>query len=279
MSLLVPLYVYPSKEKLNTWRLIEDAARAGRPMKVIINPDNGPGKKVSSTYAANIAKLAAAGADTHHSAMTMLGYVFTEYGKRPIDEVKADVRKWREFYPQVTGFFFDEAASKPDKLAYYKEICEYAKAKAGEECFICLNPGTVCDEGYMKIADCVVIFESPLDSWQKYSLNVSFKEGHFPAWMARYPSDRFAIMILKVGEVVGASGTMTAPTPALIDSVGRKALESANFIYMNPKWEGKSSYPVISGPYWGELLKLVSGFGSTPISKHHSLCCHHKEAP
>ena len=43
----------------------------------------------------------------------MIGYVATSYGARPAAEVQADVARWRNLYPGVSGMFFDVMVNKP----------------------------------------------------------------------------------------------------------------------------------------------------------------------
>lgn len=125
-----------------------DALLAKKPAVVIINPSSGPGASVSAPYVAQVTKAKAVGAK-------VLGYVWTDYGKRPVADVMADVNKYRTWYG-VTGTFLDEAANTEAALPYYTELCQWLQ---GTNLVSCLNPGMKTLESYVKIADYVMVAE------------------------------------------------------------------------------------------------------------------------
>jgi hypothetical protein len=147
---IVPLYSTPSKP---AWTTVVAAktAHPGVPVLAVVNPSNGPGLTRSASYTAGIARLVAAG-------VKVIGYVFTDYARRPAAEVEADVRSWRQLYPAVTGVFFDEQANRAGSEDYYRRLVASARAQGFD--FTIGNPGTDTTPGYVGICDVTLIYES-----------------------------------------------------------------------------------------------------------------------
>jgi serine/threonine protein kinase len=182
LRLLVPAYIYPADEGLAEWdRIIESPAAAAT--VVIANPDSGPGKAVDPNYTKVIGRARDRG-------VTVIGYVSTRHAKRPLDEVKGDVDRWRRFYPGTQGIFFDEQASSAEFILYYTALYDYVRKERGLS-LVVANPGTECAEEYVSrpAADVVCMVEAP-KGFSTYS---------HPAWTARYPADRFAALLIAVG--------------------------------------------------------------------------------
>ena len=92
LRLLVPAYFYPAGDGSKDWdRLF--AASATVPIVAIVNPASGPGKKAAPNYLELFAKA------QRTEKITLIGYVPTSYGKRPLAEVKADVDRPRSKRP------------------------------------------------------------------------------------------------------------------------------------------------------------------------------------
>jgi Spherulation-specific family 4 len=148
---IVPLYTSPGDPSWNT----VIAAKAAHPtvgVVAIVNPSNGPGSAVSSAYASGIARLTAAG-------IKVIGYVSTDYTRNSAATVKADIDRWRAFYPgQLTGIFFDEQSNQADDVAYYRDLSQYAKAQGLS--FTVGNPGTDTAEAFVGSMDMMLIYES-----------------------------------------------------------------------------------------------------------------------
>lgn len=182
MRLLVPAYFYPDGAGLKHWdRLIAAAARA--PVTAIVNPASGPGDKADPSYSRVVEQAKKAG-------VTLIGYVSTRYGKRPLADVKANVDRWGQLYPEVAGIFFDEQASAADHVAYYAALYQYARKERRREPVV-TNPGTVCAEGYVSrpASDAACFFEA----------DKGFGDFRLPAWADRYAASRFAALAYKIG--------------------------------------------------------------------------------
>ena len=125
---------------------------------VIVNPDNGPGVEPDPFFSDLISGL-------RRSGKSPVGYIHTSWGGRKISEIESEIDKWLEFYPEISGFFFDEVSVNPDKLSYYKEIYRYVKSKGNY--FVVLNPGTLPEKDFFTVSDAVVIFESDYSNLKK----------------------------------------------------------------------------------------------------------------
>jgi hypothetical protein len=151
---LVPAYFYPGGPGLDFWnRLIQAGSRV--PIIAIANPASGPGAEANADYARIIAQAVG-------GKVTVVGYVNTDYTSRPAAEVKADIDRWIEFYPEIQGIFLDMQASGPEQVDYYRSIAAYIRSKLpGPTKLVVGNPGTFCDPGYFEegVADLVCIFE------------------------------------------------------------------------------------------------------------------------
>ena len=180
LQILVPLYSYPAWYNPAAY-LWDDVAAAAHdvPVTVIINPNNGPnGGPPNSDYVVGLNDLRAGG-------VTILGYVYTSYGSRPLTNVQADVDLYAQYY-NIHGIFFDEVASATNQLEYYRQLFDYVKAKTNLH-IVVTNPGTHFDERYLTrpATDTAVIFENG-SGWSAYAPD---------AYVSNYPAARFAALV------------------------------------------------------------------------------------
>lgn len=120
-----------------------------------------------------------------------VGYVWTNYGKRDLDEIKADIDLYDTYY-EIDGIFLDEATSDPNHVDYYAEIYSYIKTQLNLEKVI-LNPGTNIDEEYVArpATDTAAIFENNT-GWNQYTPD---------PYVANYNANRFASLMYDVANV------------------------------------------------------------------------------
>jgi len=217
--LLVPAYFYPAGEGLKAWdRLIAAADKA--PVVAIVDPDNGPGKRVDENYRALLERA-------RRSKLALIGYVTLSYAKRPVAEVKADVDRWLSLYPgMVDGIFFDEQPSGPEHVAFAAECFAHARRRI-KDARVVSNPGTTCAPEYLALAEgpTVCLFENKtgVDAYQP------------PAWAAKFAAERMAILLYDV------------PTAALKRSLQEMGRKRGGYVYVtdasgaNP-WDRLPSY-------------------------------------
>jgi hypothetical protein len=130
-----------------------DKVIAARPALALINPGSGPGTLASTSYAALVPKVQAAG-------VPVFGYTHTRYGLRPALEVKADKHK---LWYGVRGIFIDTTSNKPEHVAYYQDLCSYAH---GLGLLVVLNAGTQCLEEHAVMADYVMCSEGDVPTYR-----------------------------------------------------------------------------------------------------------------
>ncbi|AFL95006.1 hypothetical protein CL1_0801 [Thermococcus cleftensis] len=151
-SLLIPLYVYPGC----SWdSVIGLKAQYSVNIVIIANPANGPGYQKDSVYAEYIQKMRDAG-------ISVLGYVWTNYGKRDSSIVEDEIDSWVSWY-NVSGIFFDGVNVSAGTEGYYSSLVNYVKGKS-QSYLVVGNPGaydpsTLAD--YTAIFDVLVIYDSP----------------------------------------------------------------------------------------------------------------------
>ncbi len=172
---IVPLYTFPTDASWNT----VIAAKAAHPtvgVVAAVNPANGPGAAADPAYAAGIARLNAAG-------IKVIGYVATGYATRNAPVIKADIDRWKAFYPgQIGGIFFDEQSSRAGDVAFYRDLSQYAKSQGLS--FTVGNPGTDTSEAFIGALDTMLIYESS-------GLPSASQMG---GWHAKYASSNFGVI-------------------------------------------------------------------------------------
>ena len=155
LKIIFPGYVYPGRK----WDQMIEKESEDSHITQIANPHNGPSTQVNEDYRKYITKAIDAGMD-------VVGYVATGYGKRIIKDIRTDVDRWYQFYPNIKGIFFDEASNKLEFVEHYRELCDYARSKNRDSHVIThLNPGTKSIPEYDDVADVVFTFESYENTW------------------------------------------------------------------------------------------------------------------
>ncbi len=153
MRLWVPAYYYPFGPGLREWnRLIASAKVA--PIVAIVNPASGPGDNVDTNFATVIPRARKAG-------ITLVGYIGTQYTRKPLDHVKREIDTFLRFYPELQGFHFDEQSSDAKGVNYYAELYRYTRERI-PGALVLTNPGTACDIAYAArpAADAICLFEN-----------------------------------------------------------------------------------------------------------------------
>lgn len=176
VGLLVPAYFDPSADSADWNRMCSAATQV--PLIAVMNPDNGPGQQRDVNYLSANINLDLCGGST-------IGYVHTRYGKRPLAQVKRDVRRYFDWY-QPDGIFIDEMPSTatPSNLEYYKALARYIRL-IYPQAIIVGNPGTGFSESFAKagVADLFVDEEDA---------SVNANSTPQAAWTQSYPASLFA---------------------------------------------------------------------------------------
>ncbi|MCX5201685.1 spherulation-specific family 4 protein [Streptomyces sp. NBC_00237] len=172
--LLAPFYEHPTTAA-TAWKALERASH--RLYGVILNPANGPGTAPDPAFATAAARL-------RETGTRVLGYVDTDYARRPHADVVRDLLNHRDWYG-VTGAFFDQVSSGPEAVPHYRRLA--VAARAADAGSLVLNHGTHPDPAYLKLAELLVTFEG---TWQTYRT-----AEQPPPWTVTYPPDRFCHLV------------------------------------------------------------------------------------
>ena len=122
LQLIVPAYFYPSGPGMKAWQRLMDAS-SKVPIVVIANPSSGPGDLLDQEYAAVIDVAS-------DKELRVIGYVNTEYGKKPMKDAKNEIDRWVYFYPSVAGFFFDQQSADAHDVGYYLDSATMPGARS-----------------------------------------------------------------------------------------------------------------------------------------------------
>jgi hypothetical protein len=145
-GIMYPLFGLPGP----TWDdMIEyRKAHPSLPWIAIINPLNGPGDPnyVFETY---VEKM-------QEANIQVLGYVSTYWSAVPLETIKDDIDKYKEYF-DVDGIFLDEMSNRLEDVDHYREISTYAKLVGMK--YVVGNTGTDAAPGYVGIVDNIVISE------------------------------------------------------------------------------------------------------------------------
>ncbi len=166
--LAIPAYFASDPE----WERMADAAPAVG--VAVFNPSSGAGSAPVAGYAARVARARAAG-------ITVLGYVDTDRGNRPISAVRREIESYFAWYA-IDGIFLDQASTDCARVRYYADARAAIRAKSPSGTVV-LNPGTQTSECYMDVADIVVTFE---DTYAVYAT-----EFRATNWTRKYAPERF----------------------------------------------------------------------------------------
>ncbi len=241
LQILLPLYSYPNwydREKY-LWKKVAAAAQRV-PIVAIINPNNGPDRSPPNLdYQQGLQ-------DLHQANVKTIGYVRSNYGKRSLKEIKADIDLYFKHF-NVDGIFIDESASSRDKLDYYQQLYKYIKSHA-DRYQVIINPGTNADEDYVSqsVADVVVMFENQHREWNHY---------HPPAYTKKYSPQHFAALV-----------HTTANSKLMKTTLDRAAKERFGYIYItNDSTETANHNPWDTLPiYWNIQIEHIQKLNALP---------------
>jgi hypothetical protein len=200
LRLLVPVYIFPTGEGRRDWQRLFDAASKAE-IVAIVNPNSGPGDVRNLDYAGIFTEAC-------NQGITLVGYVSTDYGRRPQVEIKNDIDTWVRLYPQICGFFFDQQPRDSNNAGRFGELRDYAKRKIRDPLVI-TNPGVPCDEAYLDQAvsnvTCIFVNYQGFDQFE------------IPATLKAYEPFRFAALPYNIPD---AETMRTIVKDAIIKRIG-----------------------------------------------------------
>jgi len=156
---------------------------------VVANPNNGPGTSTDPNYQSWINNVTKNGG-------LVLGYVYTNYGLRPLSAVEGDISEWYTLYPGISGIFLDEYNSSTSiNSIYYGDLYTYIKTNHPSNSIIMANPGTLMPQQAMqKVAGDADIFNIFENSYQ------NFKGFSLPTYLKQYGSKKFSVIVTNVSQ-------------------------------------------------------------------------------
>ena len=157
-SVILAAYSYPFVDS-DYWKAVIREGGEKIPY-VVINPNNGPGNKVDLNYVRQLEENVKAG-------IKNIAYIRTNYQKRSLKSVLADVDKYYRLYGKnnLSGFFFDEVGvEEKNQPAYMKTIYEYVKNKS-KDSLVIANPGRQITDNLAPYADIFVTSEISADEY------------------------------------------------------------------------------------------------------------------
>ncbi|MCC6233617.1 MAG: spherulation-specific family 4 protein [Verrucomicrobiales bacterium] len=171
---LVPAYFAPDQSA--DWQALANAADRV-PLIAIANVFNGPGTERQQAVATVLQQVRDRGG-------RVVGYVHSTYGKRPLEQVRADALRWGEFY-SLDGIFVDEMTNDTasTNLTYYQTLYHDLKTEH-PEWLVVGNPGINTREAYLTgpSADLLVVFEN----------RVGYLTYQRDLWTSQHPTSSFA---------------------------------------------------------------------------------------
>jgi len=222
-GMAVPAYFYPG----SYWTQMDQAGPALT--LAVMNPNSGPGSAADPNYVSAVHAAQAAG-------ITVVGYVYTDYGARSLSAVEADVNSYYSWYG-VNGIFFDQASTNCSYSSYYATLNAFVKAKGGTARTI-LNPGTQTSQCYVSDADILLTFEGS-DSQYVNSYSA-------PSWVASYSPSHF-------WHIIYGASTSSAMTQAVQLSKQR----DAGFVYVTSGGLPNPYDLLPTGSYWTSELAAI----------------------
>lgn len=238
LGIMVPAYFYPSSG--GYWDSLDFAA-SRVPLIAIMNPGSGPGASQDNAFVQALARL-------HQAGGTVIGYIHTSYGTRPLTDVEADIDLYLSFYA-VDGFFVDEMSNdeNTNHLDYYAALYQYIKAK-NTNYLVAGNPGTRTQEDYLTwpTSDSLMIFENDGTNFPGYVPSI---------WVAQHPARQFVYLPYDVS---------TAAT--MSNYVGLAVARNAGWIYIT---DDTLPNPYDTLPsYWTNEVDLLQSYnnGNLPVT-------------
>ena len=179
----VPAYFHPATRPQDWARLAALGPALGF---AVMNPDSGAGPDPDPAYLPVIRAVESAGG-------RVIGYVDTDYGRRPSGPVLREVAAYRAWYG-LGGVFFDQVASGAQHLAHYRRLAAEARRLGAE--FVVMNPGVLPAPEFAEVADVLVTFEGTWSAYRDYRPGESIR-GHAP--------ERFCHLIHSAGPAAFAA--------------------------------------------------------------------------
>jgi hypothetical protein len=203
----------------------------------------GPGEARDEGYASAIESAQRAG-------QRVLGYVHSEYTRRLLSRVRAEIDRWYALYPNLNGIFVDEVTPDPSGVPYYGALHDAIRTRSGDA-LVVINPGLYPSEEYLAVGDVVVSFEG---TYETYARTASAN----PAWAQRYPASRFWHIITEARSEQSVKNTVR---------LSRK--RNAGYLFMSDLPAAEAYLRLPAEPYWAREVAAVGARDVVDGSRGH----------
>ncbi|HEX4222810.1 MAG TPA: spherulation-specific family 4 protein [Pseudonocardiaceae bacterium] len=166
---VVPAYFHPALAAADWARL---AATASELRMVVLNVANGTGDFPDHAFFDVVREVQAGGAP-------VAGYIDSDYGRRPGEQILAELHRYWEWYG-VRNVFLDRAASGIEYVRQYGMIAAQCRAFGAD--LVAFNHGTHPAPEFAEHADLLGTFEGALPA---------FLDLDVPGWVHEHPEDCF----------------------------------------------------------------------------------------
>ena len=217
-GVMIPFYHYPLPSDAEVKKLITyKKSYPNVEIIVIVNPSNGDFEYMLS----NFTNMIKAFADAN---ITVLGYLYSSYGKRDFGIIKKRVDTWQKYKGLgIKGIFVDEVSTDLQKFRYYEELSKYIKKKFS---IVVFNPGTLISREYEKIADIIVVREGDKSIYNSSGIRKSAILLYNIKNFEKISKDLFSYQYIYVTEQHGANPweNISSFMPKLLEFIYRKNL-------------------------------------------------------
>jgi hypothetical protein len=133
--------------------IADKKAEPNVPIIAIINPLSGP-SIFNATYLSYIDQLRIAN-------ITVIGYVYTDYGNRALSAVESDITTYYDYYP-LNGIFVDNEVDvgSASAVSYFTSLAKFIRTEGGSGTLSVGNPGTFVPSALVGIFNRTVIYEN-----------------------------------------------------------------------------------------------------------------------
>ena len=202
----------------------------------VMNVDSGPSNAKEPAFADVITRANNAGQKT-------MGYVDTNYGSRPIADVKADIAKYFGWYNAegLGGIFLDRVPNTCDQVDYYRQLNAEVHARPGAKLLV-LNPGANVPECYSDAGDVIVNFEGTTTMYAAWAPS---------AWTMTQPASRFWHIVYDTPLAQHAATVQLSKT------------RNAGYVYVTDDWFPNPYDNLPSADGWNKLIAAVRGTAPT----------------
>jgi hypothetical protein len=249
-NVAIPAYFYPTSGTGGLW----PAAVTTRTGIMIMNPASGSGPRLNDDYLSAVANIRNVNKPTK-----VVGYVWTNYGKRSLSSARAEIDNYKRWYC-VDGIFFDEVSTDAWYVSYYTNLVTYLKSGPLASCskvlssipvqwssavYAMLNPGiNPPNDALLRMAgaDNLVVFENVASNYNSWSA---------PSWMSGWPSQYFTHLIYNARNDAEMSSVLSLASRR---NVGNIYITNDNL--PNP-WDTLPTY-------WTNEQSAITSFCTTP---------------